>query len=92
MLKKKISSNSGESYKKAPVPLDFVHHDSLYVGEAWPLPGSCKEGMCSELDIILNAENLGTIIYNENKTWSMRNVSDQELVNRIGEEIVQWYA
>ncbi|MFL5754402.1 MAG: hypothetical protein ACJ76F_13405 [Bacteroidia bacterium] len=80
-----------KDYKTAPVPLDFVHKTTMYAGEARPVYSSCHDGVCFELDITLNAEHLGTISCGENMKWTMRNISDQTLIDKIGEEIALWY-
>jgi hypothetical protein len=77
--------------KVTAVPLDFVYNGTLYAGEARPLLSSNREEDFFELDVTLNAENLGTITCGESMKWTMRNVNDQGLIDRIGEEIALWY-
>ena len=51
---------------------------------------SCRQGVCFELNIILNDENLGTI-YSENGEWIMPAANDQGFINTIGQQILLWY-
>jgi hypothetical protein len=82
---------SEEKYKRNPVPLSITHKDKHYEGSATPLSTSCSEGVCYELDVTLNNENLGTIYCGNDLHWTMKGIPDQELVNKIGEEILLWY-
>lgn len=80
-----------EKYKRQPVPLNIMHRGKKYEGVAMPLSTSCTEGACYELDITLNNEHMGTIYCGNDMHWKMKDVPDQELVNKIGDEIQLWY-
>jgi hypothetical protein len=73
-----------------PVPIEFEYKDKNYKGEAVPIIGTCGEGVCFELDITLNDEQLG-IIRNSKSGWKMDLVKDKGLIRAIGEEILLWY-
>ncbi len=76
--------------EKEPVPVKIEYKGTKYTGEAMPVPQTCKDEVCYELDVTLNDENLG-IIHCGDKGWRMKNVKDQGLVDAIGEEIALWY-
>lgn len=80
-----------EKYKRQPVPLSILHQGKNYEGTATPLSTSCAEGVCYELDVVLNNEPMGTIYCGNDMRWMMKGLCDQELVNKIGEEILLWY-
>jgi hypothetical protein len=82
---------NGDKYKKEPVPLNITHNGVKYEGLATPLSTSCAEGVCFELDVTLNDDNLGTIYCGNDMHWTMKNMADQELVEKIGQEILLWY-
>lgn len=72
------------------IPLELEYNGKLYKGEAVPLPESCADKVCYQLDVTLNDENLGII--RAGKTgWKMDLVQDQKLVNAIGEVIRLYY-
>ena len=77
-------------YKTEIVSVEFVYKGEKYTGEARPLPGSCRDGMCFELDIKLNNEFLGTI-HHTSWGWRMDKMTDQGFVDAIGEELFLWY-
>lgn len=77
-------------YKTQPVPLEFTYAGSTYRGVALPQSTSCTDGVCFELEVILNSENLGTI-HCKDERWSMDAVHNQGLVDAIGKEIFLWY-
>ncbi|MGZ3919459.1 MAG: hypothetical protein ACXVNM_02860 [Bacteroidia bacterium] len=77
--------------KKDPVPLSINYKGNTLKGEAIPLSTSCAEGVCFELDVTLNNDHLGTIYCGSDMHWIMKNMADQDLVNKIGEEIQLWY-
>ncbi|MEW6467410.1 MAG: hypothetical protein AB1458_00715 [Bacteroidota bacterium] len=79
-----------EKYRSRPVPIEIEYQGRMYRGQGIPVRGSCKEGVCFELDITLNNEHLG-VIHCTDKGWTMKHVKDQGLVNAIGEEIFLWY-
>lgn len=63
------------------------HYDK---GEAVPVNQTCHDGVCDELDITLNDQNLGIIKYTKSG-WKMDTQTDQDFVDAIGEEIFYWY-
>jgi hypothetical protein len=73
-----------------PVPLEIEYDGKKYIGEAIPVSQTCHDGVCDELDVTLNDENLG-IIKCTKGGWKMDTVKDQKLVDTIGEEIFYWY-
>lgn len=77
--------------KTEPIPLSFTYKGNTYSGVASPIRSSCNEDVCFELDVTLNSESLGTISCGKNLIWTMKGVSDQGLVDKLGEEIVLWY-
>jgi hypothetical protein len=76
--------------EKEPVPLQLEYNGKKYKGEAVPIPETCHEGVCPELDITLNDEHLG-ILHSMKTGWKMDEVKDQKLVNAIGQEVLLWY-
>ncbi len=76
--------------EKEPVPLAFDYNGKTYAGEAVPVPQTCGGGICLELDITLNSENMG-IIRRLKNSWKMDLVDDQKLVDAIGDIIQDWY-
>jgi hypothetical protein len=73
-----------------PVPLEFDYKGVTYKGEAVPMPGSCHDGVCDQLDVTLNNTHWGLIFY-DGKTWKMKYVKDPKLAEAIGAEIMMWY-
>lgn len=72
------------------IPLELEYNGQLYKGEAVPVPETCDDKVCYQLDITLNDEHLGII--RAGKTgWKMEAVPDQKLVNAIGEVIKLYY-
>jgi len=76
--------------QKEPVPLQIEYDGKTYKGEAVPIPETCHDGLCPELDITLNDEHLG-ILHNMKSGWKMDEVQDQKLINAIGQEVLLWY-
>lgn len=76
--------------EKDPVPLEIEFDGKTYKGEAIPVNQTCHDGVCDELDITLNDENLG-IIKCTKGGWKMDTQKDQKFVDAIGEEIFYWY-
>jgi hypothetical protein len=76
--------------EKDPVPLEIEYDGKTYKGEAIPVNQTCHDGVCDELDITLNDENLG-IIKCTKGGWKMDTQTDQKFVDAIGEEIFYWY-
>jgi hypothetical protein len=84
-LKKMITQLEQE-----PVPLSFEYKGKMYKGEAMPVMDTCSDGVCFELDIMLNDQQLG-IIKKLKSGWKMDLVKDQKLIDKIGEVILLWY-
>jgi hypothetical protein len=78
-------------YKTEAVPIEFEHKGKKYKGEAKPIASGCRDNVCFELDVTLNNTYYGTITCERNLKWIIRNCADQELVNKIGNEILLWY-
>ena len=78
------------SYKTEKVPIDIIHQGTRYIGEAIPIPSSCREEVCFDLEIILNGKSLG-FIHSTLDGWKMEKNADQGLVDAIGQEILLWY-
>lgn len=76
--------------EQEPVPIEFEYKGITYKGEGLPLPESCHDGICDQLDITLNDAHMGIIYYN-GSNWKMKYVKDQKLVDTIGAEIMMWY-
>lgn len=76
--------------EKDPVPLEIEYDNKVYKGEAIPISQTCHDGVCDELEITLNDQNLG-VIKCMKSGWKMDTVEDQKLVDAIGEEIFLWY-
>lgn len=76
--------------KKEPIPLDIEYKDKQYKGEAIPIKQTCHDGVCDELDITLNDENLG-IIRCMKSGWKMDAIKDQGLIDAIGDELFLWF-
>lgn len=76
--------------EQEPVPLQIEFDGKTYKGEAVPIPETCHDGVCPELDITLNDEHLG-ILHGMKNGWKMDQVKNQKLIDAIGEEILQWY-
>jgi hypothetical protein len=84
-LKKMITQLEQE-----PVPLSFEYKGKMYKGEAMPVMDTCTDGVCFELDVMLNEQQLG-IIKKLKSGWRMDLVKDQKLIDKIGEVILLWY-
>jgi hypothetical protein len=72
------------------IPLEFEYKGEIFKGEGVPVPETCQEGVCFQLDIMLNDESLG-IIRSGKSGWRMDNIEDQKFVDAIGEEIMLYY-
>lgn len=90
MLEDFISELKSEPVKTEIIRLAFTFNNKKYQGFAVPLPDSCLDGKCDNLDITLNDEHLGMIRLTE-KGWRMTNVKPQKLVTMIGSQIEDWY-
>ena len=76
--------------EKETIPLELEYNGVVYKGEGIPIPETCQDGVCFQLDISLNEESLG-IIRSDKTGWKMDNVSDQKFVDAIGDEINAYY-
>jgi hypothetical protein len=76
--------------EKNVIELDFEYNGQKYKGEAIPVPGTCFNGACFDLDITLNTEHLG-IIRSLKSGWKLDSVKDQKLVKAISEIIMAHY-
>jgi hypothetical protein len=72
------------------IPLELEYDGKTYKGEGVPVPETCEEGVCFQLDITLNDENLG-IIRSGKTGWKMDNIKDQKFIDAIGQEIMLYY-
>lgn len=79
-----------KTYKKEAVPLKVSYKGKKYTGIARPLSDTCREGVCFELEVVLNDLSPGIIFAGKDLHWTMDGV-EQGLVNAIGEEILLWY-
>ena len=76
--------------QKEPVPLQLEYDGKVYKGEGIPIPETCHDGVCPEMDITLNDQHLG-ILHNMKSGWKMDEIKDQKLVDAIGQEVLLWY-
>lgn len=76
--------------EKKPIPIEIEYNGKVYKGEGIPIPQSCHDGVCSEIDITLNGEHTG-IIRRLKSGWKMHGVDDQKFIDAIGDEILLWY-
>jgi hypothetical protein len=72
------------------IPLELEYNGKVYKGEGIPVPETCEEGVCFQLDITLNEESLG-IIRSGKTGWKMDNIEDQKFIDAIGQEIMLYY-
>lgn len=77
--------------EKRPVPLEIQYKDRTLKGEATPVPQTCEEEHCFELEVLLDEQNLG-IIHLTDKGWKMKHVADKKMVDAIGTDIENFYA
>jgi len=76
--------------EKDPIPLEIEYEGKTYRGDAVPVSQTCHDGVCDELEIMLNDELIG-IIKCTKSGWKMDGQEDQKFVDAIGEEIFYWY-
>jgi hypothetical protein len=76
--------------EREPIPLEIEYQERHYSGEALPIGPTCHDGVCDELDITLNDQNVG-IIRCMKSGWKMDGVEDQGLVDAIGNELFLWF-
>ncbi|HEX2845102.1 MAG TPA: hypothetical protein VHN59_01040 [Chitinophagaceae bacterium] len=70
--------------------LEFEYKDQVYKGEAVPLPETCINGVCYQLDITLNDENMGIARYMKSG-WKLDKSDDKKFVEALGNEIMSHY-
>jgi len=76
--------------EKEVIPLELEYDGKIYKGEGVPIPETCQDGVCFQLDVTLNDENLG-IIRAGKSGWKMDNIKDQKFIDAIGQEIMLYY-
>lgn len=76
--------------EKEPVPLKFTYKDVEYKGEGIPVPGTCTDGVCYDLDINLNGRHVG-MLHRLKNNWKIEGVEDEKFANAIGEIVTLWY-
>ena len=76
--------------EKEPVPLKFIYKDVEYKGEGIPVPGTCTNGVCYDLDINLNGRHVG-MLHRLKNNWKIEGVDDEKFANTIGEIVMLWY-
>ncbi|PWT78073.1 MAG: hypothetical protein C5B59_02540 [Bacteroidetes bacterium] len=79
-----------DQLRQTPVPIAFEYKGKKWKGEGIPIPETCQDKVCYELDIILNGEPVG-IIHRAKSGWKIKHIEDQEFVDAIGEQIMLWY-
>ncbi len=78
------------SLEEETIPITLQYNGVKYKGEGVPVPGTCHDGVCTQLDITLNEENLG-IIRSGKSGWKMDQQKDQKFVDAIGNQIMLYY-
>ena len=76
--------------EKKPVPIKFTYRDVEYKGEGVPVPGTCNNGVCYDLEINLNGRHVG-ILHRLKNSWKIEGVEDEKFVNAIGDVVTLWY-
>jgi hypothetical protein len=76
--------------EKEPVPLKFAYDGVEYKGEGVPVPGTCVNGVCYDLDINLNGRHVG-MLHRLKSSWKIEGVDDEKFVNMIGDIVMLWY-
>jgi hypothetical protein len=64
--------------QQEPVPLQLEYNGKSYRREGVPVPETCHDGVCPELDITFNDERLG-ILHSMKSGWKMDEVKDKDL-------------
>ncbi|MDE3060635.1 MAG: hypothetical protein KGJ06_06450, partial [Pseudomonadota bacterium] len=72
-----------EPEQLVPVPLRLDYSGKHYEGTAMPVPASCQQGACFDLDITLNNEHIG-IMRQTPAGWKISEIKSKGLVNAIG--------
>jgi hypothetical protein len=78
------------SLEMEPVPFNFEHKGVKYKGEGTPIPNTCRDGSCLELDLILNGTHIG-ILHRLTNSWRIEGIKDEALVKKIGDIVSGWY-
>ena len=68
----------------------WTHTRFYECGAGVPIPETCHDGVCFQLDVTLNEENPGIIRSGKNG-WKMDNIRDQKFVDAIVQEIQLYY-
>ncbi len=76
--------------EKDPIPLKFTFNDVDYNGEAIPVPGTCIDGVCYDLDINLNGRHVG-MLHRLKNNWKIEGLEDEKLANATGDVVMLWY-
>jgi hypothetical protein len=76
--------------EKEPVPIKFTYLDIEYKGEGVPVPGTCNNGVCYDLEINLNGRHVG-MLHRLKNSWKIEGVDDEKFVNAIGDVVTLWY-
>jgi len=76
--------------EKKPVPLKFTYRDVEYQGEGVPIPGTCNNGVCYDLEINLNGRHVG-MLHRLKNNWKIEGVEDEKFVSAIGDVVTLWY-
>ena len=77
-------------FQKEPIPLEFEYNGEVFKGEAIPVPATCVNGFCSELEVTIHDKHIG-IIKKLTRQWKIDGAEDPKFVNAIGEQIQQWF-
>ena len=78
-------------YHTELLPLIFEYKGKNYNGTAKPIRTGYNEEICFEMYVILNGEYLGSIYCGKNLIYTMKDITDQQFIDKIGDEIVLWY-
>jgi hypothetical protein len=79
-----------DQLEKEPIPIHFEYNGITYKGEGVPISQTCAKGICYEVDITLNDENLGILRYAKSG-WKMDLVEDKKLVKAIGAVVMEYF-
>jgi hypothetical protein len=80
-----------QQLEEETIPLELEYKGNSFKGEGVPIPATCENDFCSQLEIMLNDENMGII--RKGKTgWKMDKIKDQKFINAIGETITLYYS
>jgi len=76
--------------EKKPVPIKFTYRDVEYKGQGVPVPGTCSNGVCYDLEINLNGRHVG-MLHRLKNNWKIEGVDDEKFVQAIGDVVTLWY-